>query len=103
MGQRLYTEGAVGFFSSLFGVSKMNADPDQQRFARMFIEAAEDPSMGRQIELTNWLIQQPWTPSETRNRIMHALSIVKVASVPAIYARAKEIGRHLHDASYQLG
>jgi hypothetical protein len=96
-------ESAVGFLSALFGVKKMNADPDQQLFARMFIEAAEDSGIAKQIELTNWLIQQPWTPSETRNRITHALSIVKVASIPATYARAKEIGRTLHDASYRLG
>lgn len=93
----------MGFLSSLFGMKKMNADPDQQLFARMFIDAAEDHGVSKQIELTNWLIQQPWSPSETRNRIAHALSIVKVASVPATYTRAKEIGRTLHDASYRLG
>ena len=81
----------------------MNADPNQQLFARLFIEAAESQDMKGQIELTNWLIRQPWSASETRNRIAHALSIVKIASVPATYARAKEIGRNLTEASYRLG
>jgi hypothetical protein len=31
----------MGFFGSLFGIKKMNADPDQQVFARLFIAAAE--------------------------------------------------------------
>lgn len=90
----------MGFLSSLFGVSKMNADPDQQLFARMFIEAAESGSM---TKLTNWLIKQPWNAAETRNRIVHALSIVKVSSVPATFARAKEIGLIITQASYRLG
>jgi len=93
----------MGFFGSLFSVRKMNADPDQQLFARMFIEAAESNNVTRQTELTNWLIRQPWSPSETRTRITHALSIVKVSSVPTTYARAKEFGQLLHDASYRLG
>jgi hypothetical protein len=48
----------MGFLSSLFGISKMNADPDQQRLARMLIEAAEDSS--KHVDLVNWIIRQPW-------------------------------------------
>ena len=90
----------MGFFGSLFGVSKMNADPEQQQFARLFIEAAES---GSTVKITNWIIKQPWSASETRTRITHALSIVKISSVPATYQRAKEIGMDFHHASYRLG
>lgn len=93
----------MGLWGSLFGITRMNADPVQQQFAKMFIEAAESNDFKKRIELTNWLIKQPWTPSETRTRIAHALSIVKVASIPATYARAKAIGREFNDASYRLG
>jgi peptidyl-tRNA hydrolase len=90
----------MGIFGALFGIKKMNADPDQQHFARLLIGAAEE---GKSAELVNWLIQRPWTPSETRTRIHHALSIVKIASVPATYAKAKQIGQEMHEASYRLG
>jgi hypothetical protein len=90
----------MGIFSALFGTSKMNADPAQQHLARMFIEAAGSNDLKKEIEITNWLIKQPWSAAETRNRIAHAISITKVASVPATYARAKEIGQRIHNASY---
>jgi hypothetical protein len=83
----------MGLFGSLFGVSKMNADPDQQHLARMFIEAAESGDMRKHVELTNWLIKQPWNASETRNRISHALSIVKISRFrPPTRARRKSDG-----------
>lgn len=91
----------MGFLKALFGVKQMNADPDQQHFARLFIQAAEGQISTS--ELTNWLISRPWSPSDTRTRITHALSIVKIASVPETYNKAKEFGRLLHDASYRLG
>jgi hypothetical protein len=91
----------MGFLSSLFGIGKMNADPDQQRLARMLIEAAEDSS--KHVDLVNWIIRQPWRASETRTRLAHATSIAKISSIPATYARVKEIARELHDASYRLG
>jgi hypothetical protein len=90
----------MGFLRSLFSVKKMNADPDQQRLARLFIDAAEN---GEIVNLTNFIIEQPWSPSDTRNRISHALSIVKISSIPATYERAKKIGWELIQVSYSLG
>jgi len=90
----------MGIFGALFGLSKMNAEPAQQRLAHMFIEAAESGDFKKEIEITNWLIEQPWSAKETRNRIAHAISIAKIASVPASYARVKEIGLRIHNASY---
>ncbi len=91
----------MSLFGSLFGITKMNADANQQQCARLLIEAAEDPF--KYVHLVDWLIRQAWPGSETRARIAHALSIVKVSSVPATYACAKEIARDLHEASYRLG
>jgi hypothetical protein len=90
----------MGFLGALFGISKLNADADQQEFARRLIAAAEE---GRHVELVNWVITRPWRASETRNRIAHALSIVRVSSVPATYQIAKEIGLELTHSSYRLG
>ena len=95
----------MGIFGALFGIKRMNADPDQQQFAKLLIAAAENSSIRARIDLTNWLIKRPWAASgkETRTRIAHALSIVKVASLPATYERACEIGKRIHMDSYQLG
>jgi hypothetical protein len=96
----------MGIFGMLFGgVQRMNADPDQQQFAKLFIAAAEDTGMRGEINLTNWLVSRPWAvnPKETRTRIGHALSIVKISSLPPTYKRACEIGKELHMASYRLG
>jgi hypothetical protein len=90
----------MSFLGSLFGARKMNADPDQQTFARLLIAAAEDGS--KHGDLIRWLVKQPWSPSETRTRIIHALSIVKIASVPETYAKARQIGYDLNMATYQL-
>lgn len=90
----------MGFLKSLFSVGKMNADPDQQRLARLLIEAAESDS---HVELVNWIIVQPWKPSELRTRLAHAVSIAKLSSVPSTYEAVKEIARDLHNSSYRLG
>jgi len=87
----------MGFFGSLFGVTKMNADPVQQQFAQLLKQAAEDPSKHGQ------LIKQGWPGSETRTRVAHALSIVKISSIPDTYSRAKEIAYDISMASYRLG
>jgi hypothetical protein len=96
----------MGIFGALFGgVRRMNADPDQQQFAKLLIAAAEDSGIRARIDLTNWLIKQRWAANgkETRNRIAHALSIVKIASLPATYERAREIGEQIHTDTYRLG
>lgn len=91
----------MGFFRSLLNFKNMNDDPEQQQLAILFVAAAEDSN--GQTELTNWIIRQPWSASETRTRIVHALSLVRVVAPPDTYARAKEIGETLHNASYRLG
>jgi hypothetical protein len=84
------------------GVQKMNADPDQQQFAKLLVAAAENPTARGEADLINWLAKQPRSPKETRNRIAHAVSIVKIASLPPTYERAMAIGKNLHMASYRL-
>jgi hypothetical protein len=88
---------------ALFSARKMNADPDQQQFARLLIAATEG-AKGR-VELINWLIKQPWAGygANTRARVAHALSIVKVATAPETYAKAREIANQIRMDSYRLG
>ena len=92
--------GAMGFLSAIFGASRMNADPDQQRLARMLIEAVEQ---GKNGEFLNWFVRQPWSPSETRTRLAHAVSITKISSIPETYQSVKSLAGELHKASYRLG
>jgi hypothetical protein len=86
----------MGFFGALFGISKLNADPDQQRIARLLIEAVETEDREKLVEVSNLIRQRPWSGSETRNRVAHAVSIAKVSSVPETYTRVKKIGELLH-------
>lgn len=89
----------MGFLSSLFGTRKMNADPDQRQFAELLIQGAQSGSF---VAVNNWLVKQPWSPSETRTRVIHALTLVRMWSPPEVYERAKQMGEMIHSSSYQL-
>src|ERR1700719_2688625 len=79
----------MGLFGMLFGVNKMNADPDQQELAKLFIECVGRPLGG--IEIRSWLAKKHWSNSEASNRVTHALSMVKVWRSD-LYPAAKRIG-----------
>jgi hypothetical protein len=86
------------------GVQRMNADPIQQQFAKLLITAAEGPGTSGEETLLHWLDSQPWAKNsdDTRNRIAHAVSIVKISSLPATYQRVVRIAEGLHISSYDL-
>ena len=54
-----------------------------------FGNAAEQP--GGRVELLNWFLKQPWSKygPQSRIRLTHALSIIKISSVPVTYATHK--------------
>ena len=80
----------MGFFSALFGVKKLNADPEQQALAQMFIDAAEG-KIGTS-DIHRHLIK---TASDVRSRINHALSMVKVFR-PDLYPAASAVGKQIY-------
>jgi hypothetical protein len=89
-----------------FGLRKTrewNNEPKQQELIRLIVAAAQDSSA--YSALTKFIIQasMDWSPSETRDRLAHAISYIKWAVERDVYKRAKEIGRDFTLASYRLG
>jgi hypothetical protein len=89
-----------------FGLRKTrewNNEPKQQELIRLIVAAAQDSSA--YSALTKFIVQasMDWSPSETRDRIAHAISYIKWAVERDVYKRAKEIGRDFTLASYRLG
>jgi hypothetical protein len=83
----------MGFFSSLFQTSKLNSDPDQQALAQLFIDVAE--SRKHSNDILNFFRTKTYTPSEAGNRVVHALSMVKVFRAD-LYPKAKKIGEMVY-------
>lgn len=88
----------MGFLSALFGTGKLNADPVQQQLAGLLIAAAN--GSGSRSDVTNFLIRSPWDASETRNRIVHAVSLPKMVCDAPTYVKVKKLGLELHNVSY---
>jgi hypothetical protein len=83
----------MGFFSALFGIKKLNADPEQQALAQMFIDAAEG-KIGTS-DIHRHLIKTRRPASDVRSRINHALSTVKVFR-PDLYPAASAVGKDIY-------
>jgi hypothetical protein len=92
---------AILLFWWIAKTKSQNADPDQQLLARLLIEAAETDA--GHTQLIDWLIKKPWSAKETRKRLIHAMTVVKISSVPATFEKAKQIAKDLHNLSYHLG
>lgn len=84
----------MGFFRALFGTKKWNADPNQQALAQLFIDVAESKKHSNDI-IRFFKQHHEWRPSEMGNRVVHALSMVKVFR-PDLYPRAKQIGEMIY-------
>lgn len=82
----------MGFLSYALNIKKRNADPIQQKLARMIVDVVE----GRQnpIELVIFVQSHGWTKSDQIERLTHALSVVRV-SRGDLYRRAQEIYREV--------
>jgi len=78
------------FLHYLFSMNELNADPDQQELAQLFIGYAENRKPWEDI--FTFLEKHPWPRAERENRIVHALSTVKVYRVD-LYPIAKELGQ----------
>jgi hypothetical protein len=83
----------MGFFSSLFGASQLNADPVQQELADLIIDVAERRKHANDI--LTFFDRQGWNRSDRGNRLTHALSMTKVWRAD-LYPTAKEICRQIY-------
>jgi hypothetical protein len=88
-------EGGMGFFGSLFGINKLNADPKQQELAQALISAVEQHRGFATREIFYILCSNGWSRSEQGNRLAHAASMVKVMRAD-IYPQAKKLTRDLY-------
>jgi hypothetical protein len=82
-------EPMVGFFRYIFSINKLNADRHQQALAQLFIDYAERRKPWEDIFA--FLEERRWLRDEREHRIVHALSMVRVARVD-LYQTAKELG-----------
>jgi hypothetical protein len=78
-----------GFLGMLLNMERWNNDPDQKQLVDRFIAEARGAA---NTDLISFIIRQNWSARETRNRIAHALSLVKQAAEPAVYKKAKNLG-----------
>ncbi len=89
--------GALVYYFVVFRkAANWNADPRQQQIARMLIHAAETQSAREEVEIMNFMIDQGWRKSEIKNRIVHAVSITKVSSIPSVHAAVRDAGFRIH-------
>jgi hypothetical protein len=79
----------MGFWGTLFNTGKLNADPSQRSLAQLLIDGAEGVGFGGMM-IENYIDEQGWSRTEAENRLIHALSMVKVWR-PDLYAEAKKI------------
>ena len=83
----------MSFFGMLFNINKYNGDPFQQEISQGLIDMVEGKSTAQ--ELRSWMSMQGWPPSEARNRLTHALSMVKVFRAD-LYPEAKRQGMQIY-------
>jgi len=83
----------MGFFQKFFQTKRMNADPEQQALAELLIDHAEGPLV--KIVVMNWLEEKGWPNSEAGDRLIHALSMVKIAR-PDVYIAAKAAAHDIY-------
>jgi hypothetical protein len=83
----------MGFFKALLIAKKLNADPEQQALAQMFIDAAEGKVRPRDVH--SHLVKTGRPASDVRARINHALSMVKIFR-PDLYPAASAVGKDIY-------
>src|SRR5215831_12460045 len=87
---------------SLFGqfgkMLRLNKDPNQQQLARLFILAGSGtPQDAVQVAavIEKVVADHGWTRDEARDRLAHAISLVRVQTPGAVYENATEVWRSL--------
>ena len=101
----------MGILSALFKTKSWNDDPFQQRLAKLILDGAVfdagamfDASSSRQGEWLNLndifalMKEAGWSWKETRNRCVHAVSMIRPIADARTYKAATAIGERLYEA-----
>lgn len=86
----------MGVFSRARRMLQLNKDQKQELLAAMFIVAGESTvpkAYQTALDIRSVVTIEGWDTDEAKDRIAHALSLVKINAVPAIYENACEVGR----------
>lgn len=85
----------MGFFSSLFQTSKLNADPEQQALAKALVDSVENNKGFATREVFEILTRNGWSRSEQGNRLTHACSMTKVWRAD-LYPQVSQLTKQLY-------
>jgi hypothetical protein len=86
----------MGIFGRFGQVLRWNKDPIQQRLASLFILAGSStPSEAFPIAATieRLVSEQGWSNDEAKERLAHAISLVRVQAPRAVYDNATQVWR----------
>lgn len=89
----------MGIFGSIRKMAKLNKDPNQQQLARLFILAGSStPQEAVRVAavIEEFVVDHGWTrDEEAKERLAHAISLVRVQAPSAVYQNALQIWRTL--------
>lgn len=88
----------------LLKTTEWNADPIQQKLARTLAISAQAELSGdaavaarTMVDAVTILNSNGWSRSEAGNRLVHAVSLVKIQAPKKVYQQAKSLGERLYD------
>jgi hypothetical protein len=77
----------MSIFGSFGKMMKLNKDPDQQQLARLFILAGSSTPKDAVLvaaTIAKFLVDHGWKEDEAKDRLTHAISLVKVQAPRAV-------------------
>lgn len=88
----------MGIFDSFRRMRKLNNDADQQQLARLFILAGSStPQEAARVAavIAELVVNHGWTEAEAKDRLAHAISLVRVQAPSVVYQNALQVWRTL--------
>lgn len=77
---------------------KLNKDADQQQLARLFtLAGSSTPQEAVRVAavIAELVVNHGWTEDEAKDRLAHAISLVRVQAPSAVYQNALQVWRSL--------
>ncbi len=88
----------MSIFDSFRRVRKLNKDADQQQLVRLFILAGSStPQEAVRVAavIAELMVNHGWTEGEAKDRLAHAISLVRVQASRVVYQNALQVWRSL--------
>lgn len=93
----------MGILSVLFSTARWNNDPNSKELARLILEAgnysASGGAVGRSLDvrkMVDVIHGAGWSRKEAKNRIVHAVSMIKPVADKEAYEAARELCREIY-------